>query len=93
MKCKRCGTNIKGPAQKRFCEECIKINRREYARNRQRKLREEAARNMHIKGQSKQLCQDVHDSIVAGISYGVYMARKGYKNLWVNRRTKREIPH
>ncbi len=92
MKCKRCGTSISGPAQKRYCEKCVIEKRREYARNRKRKAREQAvSKAPHIKGQTARLSQDVHDSIVAGISYGAFKGRDSYRNLWENRKIKYEV--
>lgn len=92
MECKMCGAAIAGGKNKRYCESCLRKRRREQGRECDRRKKERNAavkRAAKIKGQSSQLAQDVHNSIELGITYGVYMGRKGAENLWENRKSLR----
>ncbi|MBP5363385.1 MAG: hypothetical protein J6Y71_10290 [Ruminococcus sp.] len=65
-KCKICGIDVKAIANTMYCKTCAEKLRRQKA-----KLR----KGYQIKGQSSSLSEDIHQAIMAGVSYGSYKGR------------------
>ena len=65
--CVLCGIRIEAIANTRYCRACAGKMKKMQNNNRNK--------DYHIPGQSDRLSKDVHQAIVLGLSYGVYIAR------------------
>lgn len=78
-KCLLCGCEVQAIGGTRYCSKCAEAAR---------KSRYRARRSHVIAGQTQKLCEDIHNAIAAGISYGEYIGRtraeggRAYGNKW-----------
>lgn len=75
-KCMICGCEVVAIGGTRYCSRCANVVR----------ISRQRARRSHvIAGQTEKLCEDIHNAIASGVSYGIYIGRiraEGVKNTW-----------